>query len=300
MSLKKSHYAVTYSDHMEAHSDAGDFLRTRRDRVTPQAAGLVAGGRRKVPGLRREEVALLAGVSPDYYARMERGDLASVSEEVLESVADALQLDAAERAHLKNLARAARIGSDGPGHDHPRIRSTLHRFLDNVAQTPIWIRSRTMTVVSYNPLGEAVLAPVLAAPKMDSNLAKFMFLHPRAADYYIDWSDDADNMVATLRAHAGESSQDEELSRMIDELRTRSVEFEQRWSAHNVRFHHSGTKRLYHPVVGELEFVYEPFTFPDNPDLLMFALIAKEPDGPTERRLESLRETLVTPPDVGR
>ena len=275
---------------MDQRSDAAEFLRTRRDRITPERAGIAGGGRRRVPGLRRDEVALLAGVSVDYYARIERGDLTGVSPDVLEGLAHALQLDEAETAHLHDLARAA-----GPQQARRRgrssersVRTTLQRFLDAVTGTPVWVRDRRLTFVAANPLGRALAAPILDHPASRSNIARFMFLNPAAAEFFPDWDRDADNIVATLRTYAGQNPHDKVLTDLIGELVTRSDAFRVRWAAHNVRFHHTGIKRMHHPEVGDLEFVYEPLSFPDNPDWLMFALVAAEAGGPTEERVKLL------------
>lgn len=275
---------------MDQRSVTAEFLRTRRERITPERAGIVGGGRRRVPGLRREEVALLAGVSTDYYARMERGDLTGVSAEVLAGLAHALQLDEAESAHLHDLARAA-----GPQPLRRRsrvseqtVRVTLQRFLDAVTGTPVWVRDRRLTFVAGNPLGRAVISPILDEPAYRSNTARFMFLNPAADEFFPDWERDADNIVATMRTYAGQNPHDKLLTDLIGELVTRSDAFRVRWAAHNVRFHHTGIKRMRHPQVGELEFVYEPLSFPDNPDWLMFALVAAEPGGPTEERVKLL------------
>lgn len=279
--------------------EVGEFLRTRRDRITPEQAGIIGGLRRRVPGLRREEVALLAGVSVEYYARMERGNLAGVSLEVLDSVARALRLDEAEVDHLSDLARAA-----GPQPARRRrrtsdqvIRPSLQRFLDAITGAPVWLRDRRMTFVAANPLGRALYAPILDDPANQSNTARFMFLNPAAHTFFPDWEQGADDIVATLRSYAGQHPLDKKLTDLIGELVTRSDTFRHRWAAHNVRHHRAGVKRIHHPVVGELELTYEAMDLPANPEWFLFAYTA-EPGSPTEERLKLLGSLAAMPADV--
>jgi len=280
---------------MDHRAEVAEFLRTRRDRITPERAGILGGSRRRVPGLRREEVALLAGVSVEYYARMERGDLTGVSPEVLDSLAEALQLDEAETDHLHDLAKAA-----GP---HPArrrqrtadksIRPSLRRFLDAITGAPVWIRDRRMTIVTANALGRALYAPILDDPANQSNTARFMFFNPSADTFFPDWDHGADEIVATLRSYAGQRPHDRGLTDLIGELVTRSDEFRMRWAKYNVRFHRLGIKRIHHPLVGDLELDYEAMELPANPDWLLFGHTA-EPGSPTEERLKLLGSLAVT------
>jgi transcriptional regulator with XRE-family HTH domain len=280
---------------MDHRAEVAEFLRTRRDRITPERAGILGGSRRRVPGLRREEVALLAGVSVEYYARMERGDLTGVSPEVLDSLAEALQLDEAETDHLHDLAKAA-----GP---HPArrrqrtadksIRPSLRRFLDAITGAPVWIRDRRMTIVTANALGRALYAPILDDPANQANTARFMFFNPSADTFFPDWDHGADEIVATLRSYAGQRPHDRGLTDLIGELVTRSDEFRMRWAKYNVRFHRLGIKRIHHPLVGDLELDYEAMELPANPDWLLFGHTAV-PGGPTEERLKLLGSLAVT------
>jgi transcriptional regulator with XRE-family HTH domain len=280
---------------MGARNDAAEFLRTRRDRITPDRAGIAGGRSRRVPGLRREEVALLAGVSVDYYARMERGDLSGVSPEVIDGLAHALQLDEAETEHLHDLARAA-----GPRAVRRRstsdvsVRPSLQRFLDAVTDAPVWIRDRRMNYVAANTLGRALYAPLLNDPVSQRNIARFMFLSPAAKTFFPDWERDAANIVATMRTYAGQDPHDKVLTDLIGELVTRCDVFRTRWAAHNVRFHRAGIKRIHHPEVGDLELVYEAMTLPTNPDWFMFGFTAAEPASPTEERLRLLGSLAAT------
>jgi transcriptional regulator with XRE-family HTH domain len=281
---------------MDQRRNVSEFLRSRRDRLTPERVGIVAGSRRRVPGLRREEVALLAGVSVDYYARMERGDLAGVSLEVLDSVARALELDEAETEHLYDLARAAgpqpvrRLGS----YAERSVRPSLQRFLDAVTGAAVWVRDRRMDFVAANALGRALYAPMLDDPANGANTARFMFLSPAAQDFFLDWARDADDVVATMRTYAGQRPMDKGLTNLIGELVTRSDTFRSRWAAHNVRHHRVGVKRIHHPAVGDLELTYEAMDLPANPDWFVFAFTA-EPGSPSEERLNLLGSLAATP-----
>ena len=278
-------------DRADAGHRAGvtNFLRTRRDRITPEQAGIVGGRRRRVPGLRREEVALLTGISVEYYARMERGDLRGVSLEVLDSLARALQLGEAETDHLADLARAA-----GPPPRRRRSRPAeqtvmpmLQRFLDAVTGAPMWVRDRRLDFVAANSLGRALYAPILDDVASQGNTARFTFLNPASQVFFPDWEDNADEVVATLRTYAGQDPHDKRLTDLIGELVTRSDTFRLRWARHDVRHHRAGLKRVRHPVVGDLELTYQAMELPMNRDWLMFAFTA-EPGSPTEERLQTL------------
>lgn len=284
---------------MDHRTAVSDFLRTRRDRITPEQAGIIGGSRRRVPGLRREEVAMLAGVSVEYYARMERGDLAGVSAEVLDSVAQALRLDEAERDHLDDLARAA-----GPRPMRRRrkacekgVTPAFQRFLDAVTGAPVWVRDRRMDFVAANALGRALYAPLFEDPSGRANTARFTFLDPAARLFFPDWEANADGIVATMRTYAGQNPLDKGLTDLIGELVTRSDAFRQRWSVHDVRHHRAGAKRIHHPVVGDLELSYEAMDLPANPDWFMFAYTA-EPGSPTEERIRLLGSLAATDQDI--
>ncbi len=280
---------------MDQHEEVRDFLRTRRARVTPADVGLVAGGRRRVPGLRREEVALLAGMSVDYYAQLERGDLAGASDDVLEALARALRLDEAETSHLFNLARAAqprpvRRRRPAPG----TVRPSLQWYLDTLAATPVWLRDERMDLVATNALGRALHAPMFDSPRRPVNNARFVFLDEEASRrFFVDWEQGADDIVATLRAYAGENPHDKALTDLIGELVTRSGTFRTRWAAHNVRHHRTGIKRIHHPVVGDLELHYEALDLPSDPGWHMFAYTA-QPNSPTDERLRLLASWAAT------
>jgi transcriptional regulator with XRE-family HTH domain len=238
-------------------ADISEFLTSRRAKVTPAQAGLPSYRPRRVAGLRREEVASLAGVSVEYYKRLERGNLAGASDAVLEALARTLQLDEAERAHLFDLARA--ISSEAPRRPRPtqpRVRLVVLRILEQMAM-PATVSDVLGDLVAGNPLGRALYSPVLDSPQQPANTARFTFLDPAAIEFFPDWDRVAGDVVARLRSEAGRNPYDQGLSNLVGELATRSDEFRARWAAHNVRFHRSGTKRFRHPVVGKLELSYE-------------------------------------------
>ncbi|AYG03458.1 helix-turn-helix domain-containing protein [Gryllotalpicola protaetiae] len=274
---------------MDHKSEVQEFLRTRRARITPEQANLIGGGNRRVPGLRREEVALLAGLSVDYYAQMERGDLGGVSDEVLEALSRALQLDEAETSHLFDLARAAHPRPVRRKRPAPnRVRPSLQRFLDAITDAPAWVRDEHMDFVAANRLGRALNAPLFANPRRPVNNARFVFLNePDAREFYTDWETGADDIVATLRSYAGKHPHDKQLTDLIGELVTRSEPFRIRWAAHNVRFHRAGIKRLRHPVVGDLELTYEGLDLPADPGWHLFTFTAA-PGSASEERLKLL------------
>ncbi len=252
------------------------------------------GGRRRVAGLRREEVALLAGVSVDYYTRLERGNLGGVSEGVLDSLARALQLDEAERAHLFDLARAANASQRTRRRPAPRqVRPSVQRLLDAITTAPAWVRNARMDFLAANRLGYALYSELFADPVRPVNNARFVFLDPRAQKFYINWERGADDLVAILRSEAGRNPYDRELHDLIGELSTRSDIFRTRWASHNVRFHRSGIKRIHHPVVGDLELTYEAMEFPADPGLAMFVYTA-EPGSASEDALKLLASWAAT------
>jgi transcriptional regulator with XRE-family HTH domain len=278
-------------------SDIAEFLTTRRAKITPQRAGLPSYGRRRVKGLRREEVASLAGVSVEYYKRLERGNVSGVSELVLEGLARALQLDDAERAHFFDLARTAgRVGPGFPRRPRPvkqRIRPVVQRILDQIT-APATVRNARLDYVGANALGRALYAPVFDSREQPANSARFTFLDPVAADFYPEWERVASELVAHLRSEAGRGPYDRQLSDLVGELSTRSDEFRVRWAAHNVRFYRSGTKRIHHPVVGELHLGYETMELSAD-DGLSVAIFTAEPGSAAQQALDLLASWTATP-----
>jgi transcriptional regulator with XRE-family HTH domain len=258
---------------MDNSNDVREFLVSRRGKITPDEAGLPAyGGNRRVPGLRREEVALLAGMSVDYYNRVERGNLTGVSESVLEAIARVLQLDEAEHDHLFDLARVA---NESPAKRRKpaaqKIRPSVQRLLDAMTDAPAWVRNARHDFLAANPLGYALYSEMFADPVRPANNARFVFLNPRSRDFFLDWEDAADGIVAILRSEAGSNPYDRALTDLIGELSTRSETFRSRWAAHDVRFHRSGLKRLHHPIVGDLTLSYEALELPSDPGLTFLA-----------------------------
>mgnify|MGYP001074652001 FL=1 len=267
---------------MDNRNEIRAFLTSRRGKITPEQAGLQAyGDRRRVSGLRREEVALLAGVSVDYYTRLERGDLKGVSDTVLDAVAGALHLDEPERAHLINLAQAAnsakRVRRRRPPKDG--VRPTIQRILDAMTGTPAYVRNGRRDILAANRLGYALYSELYLDPVRPVNVTRFVFLSPRARAFFIDWQTAANDLVAALRAEAGNNPYDRKLSNLVGELSTRSEEFATRWAAQNVRFHRSGTKAIHHPIVGDLNLTFEAMVLPADPGLSLIVYGAEPGSG---------------------
>lgn len=268
-------------------AEVRDFFVTRRDRITPREAGLpVYGGLRRVPGLRREEVAMLAGLSVEYYARLERGSLRGVSESVLESLCRALRLGEAERAHLYDLAAAANAGGRRRGRPAPQqIRPGVQRILDAIS-APALVSNSRMDYLAANRLGRALYAPLFNSP-VGGNAARFLLLDPRGAEFYTDCDQAVDDVVALLRSQAGRAPFDKVLTDLIGELSTRSETFRTRWARHDVRQHVTGDKRLHHPVVGDLDLGFETMDLPADPGLTLL-LYTVEPGSEAEQALAFL------------
>ena len=278
---------------MNSAADIAEFLATRRAKLTPQQVGLPSYGQRRVAGLRREEVAALAGVSADYYRRLERGQVTGVSEQVLEALARALKLDDAERTHLFDLIRAtspvARRRARPAGR---RIRPIVQRLLDQV-QAPAVVATTHGDLLAANSLGRALYAPAFDSREQPASFARFTFLDPAAADFYPDWPQLASELVAALRSQAGRNPYDRALHDLIGELSTRSHEFRTRWAAHDVRFHRTGRKRLHHPVVGDLDLSYETLSL-DADDGLGMSLYTAEAGSPSQQALDMLASWTAT------
>ena len=253
---------------MDRRSEIRDFLTSRRARITPEQAGLKVSplsGARRVAGLRREEVALLAGVSVPYYTRLERGDARGATDAVLDALSRALRLDDAERAHLFDLVRAANAStaSAPPPRAHraarlgSRCARELRTMLEAMDGVPAYIRNGRLDLLAGNALARALFAQIFDSPARPANAARFTFLDPAAAGFYPDWDAVADQNVASLRAEVGRNPYDKALSDLIGELSTRGDTFRQRWAKHEVHRHSTGAKRINHPVVGPLTFNYE-------------------------------------------
>lgn len=320
MAGKSDPYGVNSDIRGDFRAEIREFLGTRRARVTPEQAGLPAygGDRRRVTGLRREEVALLAGISSEYYTRLERGNATGVSESVIDGIAQALQLDEAERIHLLDLLRGA--GTTRPPRRRPaqqRVRPAVQRVLDSMTGTPAFVLSGRLDILAANALGRALFSPLYealtvptspaapakptdsaapagpAAPAAPAGLAdlvrppnnaRFVFLDPHATEFFRDWDEVANDTVAMLRAEAGRDAYDRRLTDLIGELSTRSEDFRRRWAAHNVRIHTTGAKRLHHPVVGDLDLPFETFPLGTDPSQLLLTYTAE----PASRSQEAL------------
>jgi hypothetical protein len=278
-----------------------EFLASRRDRITPAQAGLPAygGENRRVKGLRREEVALLAGVSIDYYVRMERGNLAGASDSVLDGVANALQLDDAEREHLFALARAAGPPTRRTRPPSTTVRPVVQQVLDAVTGAPAWVRNARHDILAMNTLASALYSPVLnsaaagSTSKRAANTTRFLFLDPSAREFFVDFDRMAMDAAAMLRLEAGRNPHDKDLITLVGELSTQSELFRRQWASQNVKFHRSGRKRLRHPAVGELDLNFEAMQMPSDPELQLNIYTA-DPGSPADDGLKLLTSWAAT------
>ncbi|MGU3290855.1 helix-turn-helix domain-containing protein [Williamsia sp. M5A3_1d] len=257
-----------------------EFLTSRRARLTPVEAGLPDfGGRRRVPGLRREEVAMLAGMSTEYYVRLERGNATGVSESILDGIGRALHLDAAEYAHLCDLVRSANEGASARRRRRnaqrpQQIRPGVQQMIDAMTHVPVVVQNGRLEVVATNQLGTALFAPMFDASHRPANFARYVFLDPGAERFYRDWHDSAEQLVTVLRGEAGRAPYDRALTDLIGELSTRSDVFRTLWAAHDVRNHETGVKRIHHPVVGDIELNYEAMEVLSTPGTQLVAFSA--------------------------
>jgi len=274
---------------VDTKKEISEFLTSRRGRVTPGQAGLATYGRRRVPGLRREEVAVLAGVSVPYYTRLERGDMSGASDGVLEALARALQLDDAERAHLFDLARAVQPTGARPRRRQvkPRIRPDVQWTLDAITGAAASVGNDRLDILATNELGRALFSELFVMASTPPNHARFVFLDPRAEAFYPDWDRAARETAAILRAAAGRDPHDRDLSDLVGELATRSEAFRTHWAAHDVRFHATAVKHFNHPAVGELSLSFNRLDIAADPGLTLFTYAA-EPGTRSEEALNLL------------
>jgi transcriptional regulator with XRE-family HTH domain len=282
----------------DARGELGEFLRTRRAKIMPGQAGLPNyGGRRRVPGLRREEVALLAGISIEYYTRIERGSVRGISDEVLDALARALQLDDVERAHLIDLVHAAntrpRGGRRGTARD--QVRPSVQRLLDSMTGVAAFVRNARLDILSANHLGYALYSSAFLDPVRPVNLARFVFLDRRSTEFYRDWDRIAHDAVGSLRAEAGRNPHDKALTGLVGELATRSDEFRVRWGGHDVRYYRSGTQPFHHALVGSLTLDYDALEIPADPGQTIVAYSA--PAGSAARQALDQLASWTTAPD---
>jgi transcriptional regulator with XRE-family HTH domain len=270
---------------MDLRSEIRDFLTSRRARITPQDAGLKVFGPRRVPGLRREEVATLAGLSVDYYNRLERGNLGGASDSVLDALADALRLDEAERAHLLDLARASQPTSRARRRAASHtVRPSVQWTLDAMTASPAFAENGRLDALGANQLGRALYPTLFGRGRQPGNWARYVFFDPEARTFFADWDRAAKDCVAILRSEVGRNAHDRELSDLVGELATKSEQFRGLWAAHNVRLHTKGVKRFNHPIVGELELSYNRLDVSADPGLMIVAYTAE----PGSRSAEAL------------
>ncbi|MHA7268779.1 helix-turn-helix transcriptional regulator [Arthrobacter sp. HLT1-20] len=276
---------------MDSRDEIREFLSSRRARITPEQAKLPAyGGNRRVAGLRREEVAMLAGVSVDYYTKLERGNFGSVSDGVLHSLARALQLDEAEREHLFHLAtRTATIRQGHRRTQSHNVRQAVQRVLDGLADAPAFVRNNSRDLLAANTMGRALYSELYADADVDGavNTVKYLFFNPGARIFFRDWDKAAADIVANLRTEVGRDPHDRSLQDLVGELSTRSQEFSTLWAAHDVRYHDTGVKALHHPVVGDVELTFEVLDLPADPGQALIVYGA-EPGSATEEALRLL------------
>lgn len=277
---------------MDTAAAITEFLTTRRAKLTPAHVGLPDfGGRRRVPGLRREEVALMAGMSAEYYKRLERGNATGVSEAVIDGVSRALQLDEAEHAHLNDLIRSANAGARPPQRRNvsrkSQVTEGLQQTIDAMSTVPVYVQNGRLDAVATNRLGRALFSEMLDGAQQPANAARFMFLESRAQTFYREWDAQTRQIVAVLRAEAGRSPYDRQLSDLVGELSTRSDLFRKLWGAHDVREHRTGLKSVHHPVVGDLDLTFQAMDLASDRGLQMIVFSA-EPGSTTHERMQLL------------
>ncbi|WP_130383325.1 helix-turn-helix transcriptional regulator [Kribbella sp. VKM Ac-2569] len=271
---------------MDRRAELTEFLTSRRGRVRPEDLGIkVYGGRRRVPGLRREELAQAAGVSADYYVRLEQGRADNVSQEILDAVADVLELTEDERKHLALLAKPARRRAKR--RTTQRMRPGLQRLLDSMTDVPAFVLGRRMDVLGWNRLAAALIADFDSMDVKDRNIPRMVFLDPASRDFYLDWDAVAEETVGYLRMYAGRYPDDPELAELIGELSIRSPEFRVHWARHDVKDKTFGTKTQHHSLVGDITVGYETLQPPGEPDQLLVTYTV-EPGSPSEQNLRLL------------
>lgn len=281
---------------MDHRDEARDFLSGRRARITPEQAGVETfGTRRRVTGLRREEVSRLAGVSIDYYTRLERGNLQGVSDSVLDAIAGALQLDPAEHEHLRDLARHqnATPRTAGRASTVAAVRPELQYLLDVITDAPAMILNNRQDILAANPLGYALHVAMVDSDARPLNFSRFVFLDPEARNFYQDWQRAAHTNVAILRREAGRTPNDRELAALIGELSMRSDDFRALWASHDVRRHYAGVKAFRHRVVGPLELHFQTLELTEDPGLAL-TIYPATPGGPTADALRVLASWAAT------
>ncbi|WP_406815111.1 helix-turn-helix domain-containing protein [Mycobacterium sp. M23085] len=292
---------------MDIAKDIKEFLMTRRARISPEQIGLPSGRRRRVPGLRREEVAQLAGVSTEYYTQIERGSVAGVSDDVLHAVARALRLTDDETTHFFDLVRAA-IGTRTVGRPKRETGQTIpdgvQALIDGMAASPAIVMNGSLDILAANRLGRALYAPMFDRATGVPNFARFIFFDTYAEQVFPEWERSADEVVALLQAEAARCPHSPAITRIVGELATRSDDFRSRWAAHNVTAHRHGVKLFRHPEFGALTLTYNVFAITAAPGLSLVGYTA-QPNSPSEQALRilaswSLEEHAADPGVVGR
>lgn len=282
---------------MDTPHEVQQFLTALRGRITPEQAGITAfSGERRVPGLRREEVAQLTGVSTAYYTRMERGDLSGVSESVLNALARALHLTDAESTHLLDLARTATTGPPRAprAKAEPRATARLNQLLDTMADVPALAMTRLGTPVASNALGRALFPDLFPDGAAPLNNVRYLFRDPRSQLFYPDWEDIARETVSALRLLAGHDPSDRALMSLVGELSTHNADFRTWWGGHTVRTHTNGTKRINHPIVGEMTLSYDNLAVLSIPGLALTTYLTA-PATPSSDALNLLRSWIARP-----
>lgn len=275
---------------MTSNTEMKDFLATRRSRVQPEDVGLPAGRNRRVPGLRREELAALAGVSASWYTRLERGDASGVSAEVLDAISRTLRLDEVERAHLFDLAQMTQGGIRKQQRRRPappKIRPVLQLILDQMTDMPAAVQNECHDIVAVNPLGRALYADLYDSGDGSANFARYIHLDERAKQFYPEWDEVSAMSAAMLRVAAARDPFNRALSDLIGELATRSEDFRVLWASHDVHEHQTGLKRIHHRIVGDIDLSYEAMSFPGQPGLSLM-VYAAEPGSPSADALRLL------------
>ncbi|MFM9615452.1 transcriptional regulator [Streptomyces sp. V2] len=273
---------------LDRRAELSEFLRTRRARLKPEDVGLSGYGRqRRVPGLRREELAQLAGVSVAYYTRLEQGNGRNVSAEILDSIARTLRLTEAEHAHLMHLAKPKQHKKKSGGGRPQQVRVPLHHLLTAMDGVPAYIIGRRSEILAWNRLAAALFGDWSELPAAERNWARLTFLRPDYRDLFIPWEEKASDIVATLRWEAGCYPDDPRLSALVGELSVKSEEFRRLWAAHDVKQKKNGVKHLNHPLVGELTLSFEGFTLGADPEQTLVTYHA-EPDSPSAEGLRLL------------
>ncbi|WP_128382316.1 helix-turn-helix transcriptional regulator [Streptomyces cavernae] len=282
----------------KTNQELADFLRRARSQIDPARAGLPPDGRvRRVPGLRREEVARLAGVSTDYYARLEQGRRITPSAAVVEAIGRALGLDAAGRAHLNDLIGMTSAPTPRRSHDVQRVRPGLYQLLDALDGEPALILGRRTDILAANRMAKALFTDFDQLPAAHRNYARWMFLDDDARALFLDWPDQARAAVESLRFEVGRNPDDRATTDLVTELRERSRQFDQWWEQHRVHQRTHGSKRLRHNLVGDLTVEYETLTLPGDPETTLF-IYTTAPESPSRRAIDILASWTATSPTL--